>query len=82
MKDTNNKDQCATYGNRSSAKYLIKKRHFYGKAAYYVYKKNWWGKFKLIMDVNNDGNLKTLEEAKDWIDKMEFNDYTSEKHYY
>ena len=82
MKDTNNKDKCAIYGIKSNAKYLIEKRHFFGKTAYYVYKKNWYGKFKLIMDPNNDGNLKTLEEAKQWIDKMEFRDYTSEKHYY
>ena len=76
------KDKCAIYGNRNTAKYLIKKRHFFGSTAYYVYKKNWYGKFSLIMDANNDGNLKTLEQAKEWIDKMEFKDYTSEKHYY
>jgi hypothetical protein len=82
MENTKNEQQCAIHGVSSSAKYLIEKRHFFDCTAYYVYRKNWLGKFKLIMHDNNNGVLKTLEAAKDWINKMEFKDYTSEKHYY
>jgi hypothetical protein len=74
--------KCKIYGSPTNSKYLIKKKEFYHKSAYYVYQKNWLGFFKLVIHENNNGNLKTLEDAKYWIDKMEYKDYTSEKHYY
>lgn len=74
--------KCQVYGSSTNSKYLIKKQEFYQKSAYYVYKKNWLGFFKLVMHDNNNGKLKNLEDAKNWIDEMEYKDYTSEKHYY
>ncbi len=74
--------KCQVYGSATNSKYLIKKQEFYQKSAYYVYKKNWLGFFKLVMHDNNNGKLETLEDAKNWIDEMEYKDYTSEKHYY
>jgi hypothetical protein len=74
--------KCQVYGNPTNSKYLIKKQEFAHKSAYYVYKKNWLGSFKLVSHDNNNGKLNTLEDAKKWIDAMEHKDYTSEKHYY
>lgn len=74
--------KCQVYGNPTNSKYLIKKQEFYSKSAYYVYKKNWLGFFKLVMHDYNNGKLKTLEDAKAFISILEYKDYTSEKHYF
>ena len=46
-------------------KYLIKEFSYRGKEYFCIYKRNWLGKYKLIMNHKiNNGQLKTLEEAE------------------
>ena len=50
---------------RYKAKYLIKEFSYRSVSFFCLYKRNWFGKYKLIMmpEINN-GQLKTLEDAE------------------
>jgi|SaaInlV_120m_DNA_3_1039746.scaffolds.fasta_scaffold10348_2 hypothetical protein len=50
---------------KNKAKYLIKEFLYKNESFFCIYKRNWLGKYKLIMnpDINN-GQLKTLEDAE------------------
>lgn len=80
-----NKDWVVFDINRKE-KFMIVGKHFYGFDRYYIYVKKscWFGLSKkwdtLDNDINN-GHLKTLDEAKEWIRKYTFKDEIFEVHY-
>jgi|SaaInlV_120m_DNA_3_1039746.scaffolds.fasta_scaffold07271_4 hypothetical protein len=50
---------------RYKAKYLIKEFSYRDESFFCLYKRNWFGKYKLIMNPEiNNGQLKTLEDAE------------------
>jgi len=67
-------------------KFMIVGKHFYDFDRYYIYvkKSSWFGlskKWEPLHDDVNNGYLKSLDDAKKWLEKYTFKDKIFEVHY-